>query len=47
MRERERERESEIEREGNRRMSPATNTLAPEAPPGFLSTTLLLTYLKP
>ena len=28
-------------------MSPATNTLAPEAPHGFLSTTLLLTYLQP
>ena len=41
-----RERERERER-ANRRMSPATNTLAPEAPHGFLSTTLLLTYLKP
>ena len=41
-----RERESEREKE-NRRMSPAANTLAPEAPHVFLGTTLLLTYLKP
>jgi hypothetical protein len=44
--ERERERVRERKKE-NRRMSPAANTLAPEAPHVFLGTTLLLTYLKP